>query len=413
MAPSRRRLGSSVHGTLRSRSLRCSIALTALLLAAGWFFLQFQAGGVPEATHRFDGRDSASLPGRLRAGTPPHRITRISEDKDRKPSAKHKPGLTVRRIPAVVKLVKDDLLGNILRAVAVPVAEDEMGPLFFIHIGKAGGTSFDKMMKNVCTQQVANDVHYVRWCPTLRRKYVGMLHYDTGLVEMAEEVARERGLPRPECLVLLRDPVDRCISHFNFAKTLEWTEGKTIRSQTLDEYLDDPVSMLETNMIVLDGWSGVRWVTSTSVSYSVRPRRSREEIIAIEERLQRDPTAVMRFAAERLRQAFWVGTHKDLEGSIRRLWSRLGAPAQSLPHKNRARTQKASGQLPSDAAKAKIRDLFPMDTWLYTYANRLIDQGATAALPPFPELRCRSSRAMIRCDASSALGAVDVSRQDW
>ena len=54
-------------------------------------------------------------------------------------------------------------------------------------------------------------------------------------------------------IIMFRDPISRVVSHFHFAKTLEWTKGLKIRQQSLSEYLSDRDSMLITNDIWIDG----------------------------------------------------------------------------------------------------------------------------------------------------------------
>ena len=54
-------------------------------------------------------------------------------------------------------------------------------------------------------------------------------------------------------IILFRDPIKRVVSHFHFAKTLEWTNGLKIRQQNLTQYLNDSDSMMATHDIWVDG----------------------------------------------------------------------------------------------------------------------------------------------------------------
>jgi len=45
-------------------------------------------------------------------------------------------------------------------------------------------------------------------------------------------------------LLLLRHPVERAISHFEFAKKQPWSEGRRLRRLTLEEYLNDYEEMM-------------------------------------------------------------------------------------------------------------------------------------------------------------------------
>ena len=46
---------------------------------------------------------------------------------------------------------------------------------------------------------------------------------------------------------------------------MSWTADSRMRNQTLSEYLNDPVSMLETRDVWQDGQAGVSWLTGTHI----------------------------------------------------------------------------------------------------------------------------------------------------
>ena len=172
----------------------------------------------------------------------------------------------------------------------------ERPPLAFIHIGKSGGTSFDQAMRRVaCPEKM---IQQVRWCSRLNRKYLGFFHFDYSYVAMAPS-------PQPEVLVLLRHPVARAISHFNFAKTLSWTAGRKLRDMSLAEYLNDPQEMLETRWLWGDGDSAVAWLTGTVHQSSVKPAKTAADL-RLRDRVRQDTAASLYLAASRLKSAFWV-----------------------------------------------------------------------------------------------------------
>lgn len=97
--------------------------------------------------------------------------------------------------------------------VGVPVRKwDGIEKIVFLHIGKAGGTSFDGMMGKALNG---------------RKSYVGGMHFDWTYI-------MER-FPTGEVVTMLREPVSRAVSHFNFMKKLSWTKGMAIRSETIDQ----------------------------------------------------------------------------------------------------------------------------------------------------------------------------------
>ena len=99
------------------------------------------------------------------------------------------------------------------KIVGVPVRKwDGNEKIVFLHIGKAGGTSFDGMMGKALKG---------------RKSYVGGMHFDWTYI-------MDR-FPTGEVVTMLREPVSRAVSHFNFMKKLSWTKGMAIRSETIDQ----------------------------------------------------------------------------------------------------------------------------------------------------------------------------------
>ena len=79
----------------------------------------------------------------------------------------------------------------------------------------------------------------------LQFKYVGNRHFDWSYIE-------ER-YPAEMVVTLLREPISRAISHFDYMKTLSWTKGMPIRTQNMDQFLHDPASMLDCRGLWQDG----------------------------------------------------------------------------------------------------------------------------------------------------------------
>lgn len=90
----------------------------------------------------------------------------------------------------------------------------------FLHIVKCGGTSFDRTMKPIIDR--------------LGMKYRGSSHFDHSWIDF-----KYRDQKRPKVVTLLRDPIDRIISNFHHAKTLEVFQNSPIINQTIEEYIQD------------------------------------------------------------------------------------------------------------------------------------------------------------------------------
>ena len=135
--------------------------------------------------------------------------------------------------------------------------------LAFVHIGKSGGTSMEKslrksiLMENNCAMQCINHTTAAELkkgqpnCPEIK-PMLCRNHFDWTAIKTGEEQGHKMAP-----IILFRDPIERVVSHFYFAKgRLPWTEGKKIRNQTLGEYLNDKESMMDTYSIWHDGQVG-------------------------------------------------------------------------------------------------------------------------------------------------------------
>ena len=126
--------------------------------------------------------------------------------------------------------------------------------LAFIHIAKSGGTSFEvSLLKSThpdgCTIKCVKYITELgnRNCPAVLRTLC-QRHFDWTTIEELED----HGI-RVAPLVILRDPIERAVSHFHFAQKMPETKGHKIRGQNLSEFLQDPESMMETRQIWYDG----------------------------------------------------------------------------------------------------------------------------------------------------------------
>ena len=123
---------------------------------------------------------------------------------------------------------------------------DSSKAIVFLHIGKAGGTSFDTMMKPLKKR-------------VDMRNYYGNAHFDWSYIS--------HYYPNENIVTLLREPVARSISHFVFMQQLSWTKGMAIRSQTYSQFLADRSSMMACRGAWQDGQAAVSWLTGTHIGF--------------------------------------------------------------------------------------------------------------------------------------------------
>jgi len=176
--------------------------------------------------------------------------------------------------------------------------------LVFLHIGKAGGTSFDSMMS--------------KGLASINKKaqYIGGKHFDWSFIE-------ER-FPADDVLTLFRDPASRAISHFHFMQSLSWTKGMKIRDQTISTFLQDPESMMANRGAWQDGQAAVSWLTGTHVgtSWVAKGKHATKDKNEMEaESLQIEH--ILGLAADRVENMFWFGILEDIDRSLELLQHQL------------------------------------------------------------------------------------------
>ena len=71
-----------------------------------------------------------------------------------------------------------------------------------------------------------------------------------------------------DVITLLRHPVDRAVSHFNFVKRDKGWATKLLSGVTIDQFLDNIDLMMEIRGIWQDGQASVSWLTGTHIGDS-------------------------------------------------------------------------------------------------------------------------------------------------
>lgn len=203
--------------------------------------------------------------------------------------------------------------------------------LYFLHINKAGGTSFAVTAarafasEDICPAGLIPQLLAVPPADMRRyRLFIG--HFGTGLFSLLDEM--------PETLVLLRDPVERAISQFNAHLSNPGTAYHAAiqaHGGDLGRCLDDPM------LAALLSDYQTRFLGQ---EIDLRPLRADPALPrpGIQQLLLQQPGTpreeLLDVALERLRQAAVVGVLERFDAAIRRLETYLGLELQPPPRLN-------------------------------------------------------------------------------
>ena len=270
---------------------------------------------------------------------------------------------------------------------------DTSNPVYFLHVGKAGGTSIDSLVRHLLRD----------------KKYIGGKHYDWSYIQkqQMEKMGKhlrggnggEEGFDvssNADVITFLRHPVSRAVSQFYFSKGLSWAKkrNETFLHQTFDEYLDDPNKSW--TQPIADGESGTDFLAgifSTDRGCWVASDRKETQLKIY---LRKNKTAACLFAARRLEETVWFGLMEDIGRSMILLQLTLGL--EKTPVLQKTNAKRGKNPRPSNETVKKIEKYVPKDLWLYEYANRLFEARwdyftrgnctyVPPELPPLPDFK--------------------------
>jgi hypothetical protein len=268
--------------------------------------------------------------------------------------------------------------------------------LVHLHIGKCGGTSVDTLFSTALTTPLPN-----------RHVFIGHQHFDWSFIDTLDK-------DFTDVVMMLRHPVSRAVSHFDFSKTLAWTrQHPKMRKYSLKEYLHDPQEMMETRSIWFDGQGGVSWLAGTHAGYSILTNAT---LIQQRNEIATNATRQCLLAANHLDQTRWFGILEDIPKSMELLQHALNLteiptfPKQNAKRKmkpfSHSRQQQETQEL-GNWEQRTLASLMPQDLWLYEYGVRLFEARYKAMKtgvfeaperPPFPKTwSCSSTRMQLDC----------------
>lgn len=254
------------------------------------------------------------------------------------------------------------------------VIDDQTCPLYFLHIPKTGGTTFQTFLvshfvdENVCPAHLWNQL--LKLSPTQIEQYSLIRgHFYSYLFRYISCPLRY--------LTLLRDPAERAISHYGHIMRHP-DHYLHLRARELNDfgaYLRDPI--LATTVTNFQ----VRSLTFDHDPVAIASTLSVDELAALDLERQLEASTprkadedMLELAKHRLSQMCFVGISERMDDSILLLCKKLAwqKPEQVESHNiNPARLRR------SDISRTDLEYLMKInqaDYELYEYANRLLTQ---------------------------------------
>jgi len=257
---------------------------------------------------------------------------------------------------------------------AAPI-DDTLSPLYFLHIPKTAGTTFGAFLQShfedreVCPAHLWRDLIRLP-APQISRARLIWGHFYAFLCAYAPHSTRY--------LVLLRDPVDRALSHYEHILSHEehYFHRRALELAAFGEFLRDP----ETRTIATN--FQVRSLALDLEPAPIAKKLTSEEIARgdLERRLLTVPfdrpiDEMLEAAKVRLKQMCFVGTTERYRESIELLCRRLRWPAPiDIESLNVTETRLRSHRIrPEDLTY--LRQINYADYDLYDYACELLEDG--------------------------------------
>ena len=220
--------------------------------------------------------------------------------------------------------------------------------IYFLHIGKCGGTSFDFLMKNLCKK--------------INVKYIGFKHFDYSYIE-------SKGTPGIDInfVTILRHPVSRAKSQFHFSKDLKWTKGLMMKNETFSEHIRNKDSIKEYYQALADGESGYWWLSGIhQYSWVLKDNFKKE----YKKMLLNDKKKALIQAAKNLDKTLWFGILEDMPRSMILLKHELGL--KTIPILPKSNVTKKYDPITNED-RIIVEEYLKGDIWLYNYALLLFE----------------------------------------
>jgi len=250
-------------------------------------------------------------------------------------------------------------------------------PIYFMHIGKTGGTSLGGLLNKMNTLKRFKGKYYFK---------SGQNHFDwsfiqkhrlktTGTSTVNEEFDVSNNT---DVITFLRHPVSRAVSQFYYSQQISgsWRWVKELSKdghaplwtlQSINQYINDPNKTFV--MPLHDGEGGVNYLAGIwkKTGWLSTSEESNRKVY-----LRKNRTAAILRAAKRLDSTTWFGLLEEIERSMKLLQLTLDLAEPPKFQTQNAHRKTKRDERPSNQTKKNIEKYIPQDMWLYEYAKRLL-----------------------------------------
>lgn len=234
---------------------------------------------------------------------------------------------------------------------------DTNNTIFFLHIGKCGGTSVDGLFRRLTKKRT--------WFP--KRKYIGNHHFDWSIFEHRPFDP----LTNADVISMLRNPLNRAKSQFYYSKRLPWAikSNATFLRQTFDEYVMNPTGgytqpLENTALMFLTG----SYPPGSFVQTFNKDNKRRKEMD-----MNSNKKKFCQLAADHLDQMIWFGLLEEIPRSIRMLKLSLNMTDSAIEFPRANQGNKRYNETTSPEVIYRLESYLAMDLWLYDYAKVLFE----------------------------------------
>jgi hypothetical protein len=238
----------------------------------------------------------------------------------------------------------------------------------FLHVPKTAGTSFTQLMGRLFSPEHVSQTFALPYISEETARNLRQFKVVSGHVSYLEV---QKWFPGRKMIAFLRDPIDRCISWYHFAKTryikkrIPINKVKFTNSPeevlTLAQLLDiDDFFLCNHPHMMQSIENAMVWQLGYHMNYEKRDL---------------DPAFVFRLAKNNLKHMWFIGLYETLNHDVTRFLKALGAQGKcTLPHVNATRGRPRRSDLSPRTIRI-LKKLNEMDYQLYDYAQELVSSA--------------------------------------